>query len=552
MVDCNATIPEECKAAVNGGSNPSYIFALWNLLIRPPRATYSTEQLGPATFQVRGKNARREDLKLRTRRGSSLACSFFMPERPAQLKQAKMPVIIYLHGNSSSRLEAGSILLSILECGMALFCYDASGCGQSDGEYVSLGWHERDDLAVVINYIRSKPEFGQIGLWGRSMGAVTALLHADRDASLGAICVDSPFANLRQLMEELACGRHALLPLPSWLVSFLMSVIKERVKALADFDIDDLKPIEHAKRSHVPALFLHGVKDTFISEDHAHALYEAYAGRTKELHLLDGDHNSKRGTDTISSAVRFFCDRFGWFVSSASGMPKQVEADQVPEKPKASFRNNPGRGQPPVIEPSRPSCPVIVEPALRPSQRPQTPRTEARSTSRSRRPVPQDVFEEVIRSTEEAKPFGVRPQAGRERDVCPVSMLHHRARSVDGRGATGVQSEPLSIMRQQWLEDEEVCYALQGLGGSNRRSRRSLPGNLGSSHRSASWPPNHQIEIRRSQNSMAMKKTRTAPKIMTSTVSRLMKKLRKPSDCSEHFEQRFSMPVSMAAARGGA
>ena len=27
---------------------------------------------------------------------------------------------------------------------IALFCFDFGGCGLSEGEYVSLGWHERE------------------------------------------------------------------------------------------------------------------------------------------------------------------------------------------------------------------------------------------------------------------------------------------------------------------------------------------------------------------------------------------------------------------------
>ena len=35
------------------------------------------------------------------------------------------------------------------------------------------------------------------------MGAVTALMHADRDPSIGGMVIDSAFTNLRKLAEEL-------------------------------------------------------------------------------------------------------------------------------------------------------------------------------------------------------------------------------------------------------------------------------------------------------------------------------------------------------------
>lgn len=36
------------------------------------------------------------------------------------------------------------------------------------------------------------------------MGAVTALMHADRDPSIAGLVLDSPFTSLRTLAEELA------------------------------------------------------------------------------------------------------------------------------------------------------------------------------------------------------------------------------------------------------------------------------------------------------------------------------------------------------------
>ena len=38
---------------------------------------------------------------------------------------------------------------------MHFFTFDFSGCGLSDGEYISLGVHESDDLEIVVNYLRN-------------------------------------------------------------------------------------------------------------------------------------------------------------------------------------------------------------------------------------------------------------------------------------------------------------------------------------------------------------------------------------------------------------
>lgn len=85
-----------------------------------------------------------------------------------------------------------------------MLCFDFSGCGLSEGEYISLGWYERDDVDVVVEWLRKSNKVSTIGIWGRSMGAVTGLMHADRDPSIAGLVLDSPFTNLRTLAEEIA------------------------------------------------------------------------------------------------------------------------------------------------------------------------------------------------------------------------------------------------------------------------------------------------------------------------------------------------------------
>ena len=62
----------------------------------------------------------------------------------------KIPCVIYLHGNSSGRPETLQIVDLMIPLGVSVFTFDFSGCGMSEGEYISLGWHERDDLELVI------------------------------------------------------------------------------------------------------------------------------------------------------------------------------------------------------------------------------------------------------------------------------------------------------------------------------------------------------------------------------------------------------------------
>lgn len=118
---------------------------LVNAIIRPPRAVYKEEALGPPAFYFCSKRFTRTDFALKTKRGLNLQCSHW---EPVERSSDRIPVVIYMHGNSSARVEVLPQLSYLLSLGLAVFAFDFAGSGKSDGEYVSLGYYEREDLMV--------------------------------------------------------------------------------------------------------------------------------------------------------------------------------------------------------------------------------------------------------------------------------------------------------------------------------------------------------------------------------------------------------------------
>jgi len=172
---------------------------IWKAIIRPPRAQYSVKDMGPPEQNMAGIKVVRTDFEIVGARGQKIVCSHFEPAEEVR-QWDEMPCIVYLHGNSSCRMEAIELVPSILQANITLVCFDFPGCGKSEGEFISLGWHERDDVNVLINHLRSDRKVNTVGLWGRSMGAVTALLHGDRDPSIAGMVLDSAFADMKQLV----------------------------------------------------------------------------------------------------------------------------------------------------------------------------------------------------------------------------------------------------------------------------------------------------------------------------------------------------------------
>jgi len=108
----------------------------------------------------------------------------------------------------------------LLSLGLVVFSFDFASSGKSDGEYVSLGYYEREDLMCVIAHLQAINVVSTIALWGRSMGAATAIMHGDRDPSIACMIIDSPFADMIQLAEEMVeRGREQGIHVPNFVVN---------------------------------------------------------------------------------------------------------------------------------------------------------------------------------------------------------------------------------------------------------------------------------------------------------------------------------------------
>ncbi|CAH8316128.1 unnamed protein product [Eruca vesicaria subsp. sativa] len=275
---------------------------LVNFIIRPPRAEYKPEHdLLEHEFLLKGRWYQRKDLEVKNIRGDVLKCSHYMPlELP---EDRPLPCVIYCHGNSGCRADASEAAIVLLPSNITIFTLDFSGSGVSGGEYVTLGWNEKDDLKAVVEYLRTDGNVSLIGLWGRSMGAVTSLMYGAEDPSIAAMVLDSPFSDLVDLMMELVDTYK--FPLPKFTIKFAIQYMRRAVQKKAKFDITDLNTIKVAKSCFVPVLFGHAIDDDFIRPHHSERIYEAYIG-DKNIIKFEGDHNSPRPQFYFDSINIFF------------------------------------------------------------------------------------------------------------------------------------------------------------------------------------------------------------------------------------------------------
>ena len=274
----------------------------WKFIIRPPRDDYDLSELELERFNINEREPIiREDYSILSKRGFLMQCSFYRVNPSIRIPYIR-PCVIYLHGNSSSRMEGKKIGYYLLNKGIDLFVFDFPGCGKSEGEYISLGYHEKEDVKIIVDYVEKLPGVGNIAIWGRSMGAATALLYSYSDERIKCQCVDSPFSDFKELAIQL-CKKQ--INIPEVILNTILFFIKKTVRKKNDMDIDKIKPIDCAEISKTPTFFIHAMKDELIPYTHTLEIYEKYSGN-KSINIVEGNHNTPRQKHLISKIITFF------------------------------------------------------------------------------------------------------------------------------------------------------------------------------------------------------------------------------------------------------
>ena len=276
--------------------------SLWKAIIRPPRDYYRDEELGPSMFDLNGRSYIRKDFEIIDFQGKLLKVSFIEPDikdRPYDI----MPCVIYIHANSSSRVEGINIKKYLLKNDINLCTFDFEGSGYSEGEYISLGYHEKHQVKNIVDFVEKYPGVGEIGLWGRSMGAATTLIYSSMDERIKAMVVDSPFSDFRRVAKEMCLQQ---VTVPGFLIEGAISIIGKSVYKKNKMKINEIKAIEAVKNCYIPVIFIHAKDDDIVKFQHSLDLFKNYAGQNKELKEVTGGHNGKRSSYLLDYVGRFF------------------------------------------------------------------------------------------------------------------------------------------------------------------------------------------------------------------------------------------------------
>jgi len=151
-----------------------------------------------------------------------------------------------------------------------ILMFDFRGHGQSDGKFITIGYHEYKDVIAAANFLKTIEKNLPLIILGISMGGAAALMAMDKQENVcDALIIDSAFKDLSEIVYDSFRTRS------KGLTRFPFFYILKRVfKYLSGCDIYKVKPIDNLKKINKPVLFIHSCFDKVVPTCNSMQMFE--------------------------------------------------------------------------------------------------------------------------------------------------------------------------------------------------------------------------------------------------------------------------------------
>jgi len=282
LAGCNDFLAQRMVAPPNGGAPVDVLFAL-------PGETTRRIPVGPPSATVAA-----------------------WIREPAS---APRGTILLLHGflNDHSQLESAAQNLE--SAGYRTVSIDLRGHGHSTGDFITYGIDDARDLVQITDYLEKEHLCGgEVGVYGTSYGAATAILYAGADPRVKAVVAVAPFDSLRA--EAPYFGKH-ILPVPGLFLSPQdFADIVNRMGRIAQFDPDAQTPLTAIRKTTAHVRLFHGDADLITPSDCSRRLAAADPDRT-ELTILKGQGHLELSFDPFGELHVQTRDWFDHYLGAA-------------------------------------------------------------------------------------------------------------------------------------------------------------------------------------------------------------------------------------------
>lgn len=223
--------------------------------------------------------------------------------------QATDKTLVFLHGFTENRAVGLSYLDVYLDAGFNILLVDSRAHGESGGNSVTWGSYEKYDLEQWVAWVSERFPSGVIGVHGISMGAATALMHAElneTDKRVAFYVADSAYSDLEELLTLQMQRLFPEIAMPWLLLQYanVVAYLKSR------FTFREASPIRSVRHVTTPVLYIHGAADKLVPPSMSEALYRATKGPRQLVVFPNTEHIAAIFDDRYRyrSVVRRFVD----------------------------------------------------------------------------------------------------------------------------------------------------------------------------------------------------------------------------------------------------
>ena len=191
---------------------------------------------------------------------------------------------IVLHGYRSNHNGVASLAQHYYAAGYQVLAPDLRACGDSEGEYVGMGWLDRNDVLQWIDWVLKQDSDARIVVHGVSMGAATAMMTAGENTpdAVEVFVEDCGYTSVWDIFSSELKLRFGL---PEFPILYTASAV---AKAKAGYGFQEASALEQVRNCEKPMLFIHGTADDFIPYEMMDVLYTAKPGTNNATLTAEG------------------------------------------------------------------------------------------------------------------------------------------------------------------------------------------------------------------------------------------------------------------------
>ncbi len=248
-----------------------------------PLATQRLQQ----SLKYKGREMPKENVVIKSPYGYPLSGTFIPNPEPTT------KTIVFVHGFMENRTVGLNYMSIYMQSGFNLLLIDSRDHGESGGNSVTWGNLEKYDLDQWISWVQQHFPNGTIGVHGISMGAATALLHAELNESNKRVAfyiADSAYSDFETLME-LQINRYL-----DSNNSEIAKILLQYANVISYFHsrstFQQASPLRAVQHVTTPILYIHGDADELVPAYMSLELQEATKGPSEVFIFTNSTHGS--------------------------------------------------------------------------------------------------------------------------------------------------------------------------------------------------------------------------------------------------------------------